>query len=78
MDELALWSKRNTLVHSQSVGEEPLGEYRYTVTRGADALRITGANLHLVRTAKLVLDEFFNGERNLNNIAALLGADGAW
>ncbi|XP_045106952.1 eukaryotic translation initiation factor 4E-binding protein Mextli-like isoform X5 [Portunus trituberculatus] len=77
MDELAMWSKRNTLVHSQSVGEEPLGEYRYTVTRGADALRITGANLHLVRTAKLVLDEFFNGERNLNNIAALLGADGA-
>uniref|UniRef100_A0A0N7ZAV7 K Homology domain-containing protein n=1 Tax=Scylla olivacea TaxID=85551 RepID=A0A0N7ZAV7_SCYOL len=76
-DETLQGSKRNTLVHSQSVGEEPLGEYRYTVTRGADALRITGTNLHLVRTAKLVLDEFFNGERNLNNIAALLGADGA-
>ncbi|XP_050720530.1 eukaryotic translation initiation factor 4E-binding protein Mextli-like isoform X2 [Eriocheir sinensis] len=76
-DETLQGSKRNTLVHSHSVGEEPLGEYRYTVTRGSDALRITGANLHLVRTAKLVLDEFFSGERNLNNIASLLNTDGA-
>nr|XP_045605415.1 eukaryotic translation initiation factor 4E-binding protein Mextli-like isoform X9 [Procambarus clarkii] len=68
-------SKRNTLVHSQSMGDDPLGEYRYTVTHGSDALRITGNNLHLVRTAKLVLDEFFSGERNLNNIALLLGTD---
>ncbi|XP_068235739.1 eukaryotic translation initiation factor 4E-binding protein Mextli isoform X2 [Palaemon carinicauda] len=75
LDELNLSSKRNTLVHSQSMGEEPIGEYRYTVTRGSDALKITGNNLHLVRTAKLVLDEFFNGERNLNNIAQLLGTD---
>ncbi|XP_071535702.1 eukaryotic translation initiation factor 4E-binding protein Mextli isoform X4 [Panulirus ornatus] len=75
LDEMAFSSKRNTLVHSQSIGDEPLGEYRYTVTHGSDALRITGNNLHLVRTAKLVLDEFFNGERNLNNIALLLGTD---
>ncbi|XP_053651042.1 eukaryotic translation initiation factor 4E-binding protein Mextli isoform X4 [Cherax quadricarinatus] len=68
-------SKRNTLVHSQSMGDDPLGEYRYTVTHGSDVLRITGNNLHLVRTAKLVLDEFFSGERNLNNIALLLGTD---
>ncbi|KAG0729245.1 Eukaryotic translation initiation factor 4E-binding protein Mextli [Chionoecetes opilio] len=77
-DETLQGSKRNTLVHTHSGGDgEPLGEYRYTVTRGTDALRITGANLPLVRAAKLVLDEFFSGERNLNNIAALLGADGA-
>nr|XP_027222492.1 eukaryotic translation initiation factor 4E-binding protein Mextli-like [Penaeus vannamei] len=80
LDEMAFssrhaGSKRNTLVHSQSMGDEPIGEYRYTVTHGSDALRITGNNLHLVRTAKLVLDEFFNGERNLNNIALLLGTD---
>ncbi|XP_042883125.1 eukaryotic translation initiation factor 4E-binding protein Mextli-like isoform X6 [Penaeus japonicus] len=80
LDEMAFssrhtGSKRNTLVHSQSMGDESLGEYRYTVTHGSDALRITGNNLHLVRTAKLVLDEFFNGERNLNNIAVLLGTD---
>ncbi|XP_047471879.1 eukaryotic translation initiation factor 4E-binding protein Mextli-like isoform X5 [Penaeus chinensis] len=80
LDEMAFssrhtGSKRNTLVHSQSIGDEPIGEYRYTVTHGSDALRITGNNLHLVRTAKLVLDEFFNGERNLNNIALLLGTD---
>lgn len=74
-DETLQGSKRNTLVHSQSMGDEPIGEYRYTVTHGSDALRITGNNLHLVRTAKLVLDEFFNGERNLNNIALLLGTD---
>ncbi|XP_045605406.2 eukaryotic translation initiation factor 4E-binding protein Mextli [Procambarus clarkii] len=74
-DETLQGSKRNTLVHSQSMGDDPLGEYRYTVTHGSDALRITGNNLHLVRTAKLVLDEFFSGERNLNNIALLLGTD---
>ncbi|KAK3863599.1 hypothetical protein Pcinc_030644 [Petrolisthes cinctipes] len=82
-DETLQGSKRNTLVHSHhhhqsvggGVGEESLGEYRYTVTRGQHALRITGNNLHLVRTAKLVLDEFFNGERNLNNIAVLLDTD---
>ncbi|XP_053651038.1 eukaryotic translation initiation factor 4E-binding protein Mextli isoform X1 [Cherax quadricarinatus] len=80
LDEISLssrrsGSKRNTLVHSQSMGDDPLGEYRYTVTHGSDVLRITGNNLHLVRTAKLVLDEFFSGERNLNNIALLLGTD---
>ncbi|KAK8728295.1 hypothetical protein OTU49_009215 [Cherax quadricarinatus] len=74
-DETLQGSKRNTLVHSQSMGDDPLGEYRYTVTHGSDVLRITGNNLHLVRTAKLVLDEFFSGERNLNNIALLLGTD---
>jgi len=68
-------SKRSTLIHSASMGEEPIHDYRYTVTKGNDAIRITGNNLQLVRTAKLVLDEFFNGERNLNNIAILLGSD---
>lgn len=68
-------SKRSTLIHSTSMGEESIGDYRYTVTKGNDAIRITGNNLQLVRTAKLVLDEFFNGERNLNNIAILLGPD---
>ncbi|XP_042221159.1 eukaryotic translation initiation factor 4E-binding protein Mextli-like isoform X2 [Homarus americanus] len=64
-------SKRSTLVHSQSMGDDPIGEYRYTVTHGSDTLRLTGNNLHLVRTAKLVLDEFFSGEKNLNNIAVI-------
>lgn len=68
-------SKRSTLIHGSSMGEESIGDYRYTVTKGTDAIRITGNNLQLVRTAKLVLDEFFNGERNLNNIAILLGPD---
>lgn len=68
-------SKRSTLIHSVSMGEEAIGDYRYTVNKGSDAIRITGNNLQLVRTAKLVLDEFFNGERNLNNIAILLGSD---
>ncbi|KAG7169511.1 Eukaryotic translation initiation factor 4E-binding protein Mextli-like [Homarus americanus] len=53
------------------MGDDPIGEYRYTVTHGSDTLRLTGNNLHLVRTAKLVLDEFFSGEKNLNNIAVI-------
>jgi len=45
-----------------------MADYRYTVTHDHSAIRITGANLGMVRTAKLVLDEFFNGERNMQNI----------
>ncbi|KAF2356477.1 K domain type 1 [Trinorchestia longiramus] len=53
-----------------------MGDYRYTVAHNSQAVRITGNNLKMVRAAKLVLDEFFNGEKNLNNIAQLLSAEG--
>jgi len=50
-------SKRNTLVAEREV---PFHDYKYTVNVGEDCIRVTGANLDLVRTAKLVLDEYFS------------------
>jgi len=52
-------SKRNTLVAER---EAPIHEYKYTVNVGEECIRITGASLDLVRTAKLVLDEYFSLE----------------
>merc|ERR1719228_463719 len=49
-------SKRNTLVAEREV---PIHEYKYTVNIGEECIKITGASLDLVRTAKLVLDEYF-------------------
>jgi len=50
-------SKRNTLVAEREV---PIHEYKYTVNVGEECIRVTGASLDLVRTAKLVLDEYFS------------------
>lgn len=36
-----------------------LDEYQYSVVVGDYTLKITGSNLELVQSAKLVLDEFF-------------------
>ncbi|XP_015608856.1 eukaryotic translation initiation factor 4E-binding protein Mextli isoform X4 [Cephus cinctus] len=53
---------RSTLLHSFSTNDASIGEYKYTVTVGNHSLKITGCNLDLVRTAKLVLDEYFAGD----------------
>jgi len=50
-------SKRNTLVAEREV---PIHEYKYTVNVGEECIRVTGASLDLIRTAKLVLDEYFS------------------
>ena len=42
--------------------EVPIHEYKYTVNVGEECIKITGASLDLVRTAKLVLDEYFSLE----------------
>ncbi|XP_047986971.1 eukaryotic translation initiation factor 4E-binding protein Mextli isoform X6 [Leguminivora glycinivorella] len=47
------------LLHSFSTNDAALGEYKYTVTFGPHSIKITGQNLDLVKTAKLVLDEYF-------------------
>ncbi|XP_023941540.1 eukaryotic translation initiation factor 4E-binding protein Mextli isoform X2 [Bicyclus anynana] len=47
------------LLHSFSTNDAALGEYKYTVTFGEHSMKITGNNLDLVKTAKLVLDEYF-------------------
>lgn len=52
--------RRSALLHSFSTNDASLGEYKYTVTVGNQSIKITGTNLDLVRTAKLVLDEHFN------------------
>ncbi|XP_012542566.1 eukaryotic translation initiation factor 4E-binding protein Mextli isoform X2 [Monomorium pharaonis] len=53
---------RSSLLHSLSTNDASIGEYKYTVTVGNQSLKITGCNLDLVRTAKLVLDEHFLGD----------------
>ncbi|XP_017786109.1 PREDICTED: eukaryotic translation initiation factor 4E-binding protein Mextli isoform X2 [Nicrophorus vespilloides] len=50
------------LLHSLSTNDASLGEYKYTVVTGGHTIKITGDNLDLVRTSKLVLDEYFSGE----------------
>ncbi|GLG96582.1 Uncharacterized protein GBIM_03523 [Gryllus bimaculatus] len=61
-NRLAQGMNRTKLLHSFSTNDASLGEYKYTVTVGNHSLKITGTNLDLVRTAKLVLDEYFSGE----------------
>ncbi|XP_046815194.1 eukaryotic translation initiation factor 4E-binding protein Mextli isoform X1 [Vespa crabro] len=53
---------RSSLLHSFSTNDASIGEYKYTVTVDNQSLKITGTNLDLVRTAKLVLDEYFLGD----------------
>ncbi|XP_076291862.1 eukaryotic translation initiation factor mextil isoform X3 [Lasioglossum baleicum] len=55
-------SRARSLLHSFSTNDASIGEYKYTVTVGNQSLKITGCNLDLVRTAKLVLDEYFLGD----------------
>ncbi|XP_056629929.1 eukaryotic translation initiation factor 4E-binding protein Mextli isoform X2 [Diorhabda carinulata] len=50
------------LMHSLSTNDANLGEYKYTVIVNGCTIKITGDNLDLVRTSKLVLDEYFSGE----------------
>lgn len=51
-------SRRNTLVNDRN-SCVAIGEYKYTVNVGEESIKITGSCLNLVRTAKLVLDEYF-------------------
>ncbi|KAG5892126.1 hypothetical protein JTB14_032348 [Gonioctena quinquepunctata] len=50
------------LMHSLSTNDANIGEFKYTVITNGCTIRITGDNLDLVRTSKLVLDEYFSGE----------------
>lgn len=51
-----------TLIHSLSVNDANIEEYKFTVVVGGCTIKITGDNIDLVRTSKLVLDEYFSGE----------------
>ncbi|KOB78991.1 MIF4G domain-containing protein B [Operophtera brumata] len=58
------------LLHSFSTNDAALGEYKYTVTFGQHSIKITGPNLDLVKTAKLVLDEYFESASGLEAMGA--------
>ncbi|XP_023322482.1 eukaryotic translation initiation factor 4E-binding protein Mextli isoform X2 [Eurytemora carolleeae] len=54
-------SRRNTLTAEQrDRNSVSITEYKYTVNIGDNHIKITGGSLDLVRTAKLVLDEYFS------------------
>jgi len=69
-DDGATSGKRSSVTYPPS--DPDVQDYRYTVTHGSSALRITGASLSMVKTAKLLLDEWFNGDRNLAGVARSL------
>ncbi|KYB27256.1 hypothetical protein TcasGA2_TC014442 [Tribolium castaneum] len=50
------------LLHSLSTNDANIGEYKYSVVTNGHTIKITGDNLDLVRTSKLVLEEYFSGE----------------
>ncbi|VVC99859.1 unnamed protein product [Leptidea sinapis] len=58
------------LLHSFSTNDAALGEYKYTVMFGQHSIKITGNNLDLVKTAKLVLDEYFESAGALEAMGA--------
>ncbi|KAL7648179.1 UNVERIFIED_CONTAM: hypothetical protein RMT77_000082 [Armadillidium vulgare] len=56
-------SRASDEVHQDVSLEDSPVEYRYTVTHDTDIIRITGNNLDFVKTAKLILDEYFGEEK---------------
>ena len=52
-----------------------IDEYKYTVNVGEECIRITGASLDLVRTAKLVLEEYFSLGDTVNDMNKVLLKD---
>ncbi|XP_008555908.1 eukaryotic translation initiation factor 4E-binding protein Mextli isoform X2 [Microplitis demolitor] len=52
--------RSSTLLHSLSTNDASIGEYKHTVNVGNHSLKITGSNLNLVRSAKIILDEHFS------------------
>jgi len=67
-------SRRNTLIAPDREGAS-IDEYKYTVNVGEECIRITGASLDLVRTAKLVLEEYFSLGDTVNDMNKVLLKD---
>jgi len=66
-------TRRNTLIADREA--VPLTEYKYTVNIADECIRITGASLDLVRTAKLVLEEYFSLGDTVNDMNKILLKD---
>ncbi|XP_063702287.1 eukaryotic translation initiation factor 4E-binding protein Mextli [Culicoides brevitarsis] len=56
------------LQQSYSTDDASLGEYKYTVNVGQHSIKITGDNFELIRTAKLVLDDYFSSAEFLQSV----------
>lgn len=60
-------SSKKKLIHSHSMSDTLIGEFSHSVIVGSDVLRISGVKADLVNKAKMVLEEFFAGEAELEN-----------
>lgn len=56
---------KKNLQHSYSMGDASLKEYSITLQVGQDMLTLTGTNADLLKTARLVLKEFFTGQSEI-------------
>ncbi|XP_077296519.1 eukaryotic translation initiation factor mextil isoform X2 [Arctopsyche grandis] len=70
---LPLTSTPRPLLHSFSTNDANLNEFRYTVTVGTHAIKITGDNLNIVNMAKLVLDDYFENFNTLETPVSEFG-----
>ncbi|KAK5645749.1 hypothetical protein RI129_004213 [Pyrocoelia pectoralis] len=70
-----------TLLHSLSANDANFEEYKFTVVVRDHTITISGDSIDLVRTSKILLDEYFSGEPlqnhlyNLDDIPQLGGND---
>ncbi|XP_031619001.1 eukaryotic translation initiation factor 4E-binding protein Mextli isoform X2 [Contarinia nasturtii] len=60
----------SALLHSLSTNDASLGEYKFTVNVGQHSIKITGDCIDLVRTSKLVLDEYFANSEFISGVEA--------
>ncbi|GFQ78107.1 eukaryotic translation initiation factor 4E-binding protein Mextli [Trichonephila clavata] len=56
---------KKSLQHSYSMGDASLREYSISLQVGQDMLTLTGTNADLLKTARLVLNEFFTGQSEI-------------
>ncbi|GFS32000.1 eukaryotic translation initiation factor 4E-binding protein Mextli [Nephila pilipes] len=56
---------KKSLQHSYSMGDASLREYSLSLQVGQDMLTLTGTNADLLKTARLVLQEFFTGQSEI-------------
>ncbi|GFU25171.1 eukaryotic translation initiation factor 4E-binding protein Mextli [Trichonephila clavipes] len=56
---------KKSLQHSYSMGDASLREYSVSLQVGQDMLTLTGTNADLLKTARLVLKEFFTGQSEI-------------
>lgn len=56
---------RNPLTHSLSMNNASLGKYTFNIPVGEGLIEVSGENVDLVKEAKLVLEEYFIGQAEI-------------